>query len=222
MSGGGHITKGADGSSTNVTSGTHTTKADQHDTQAKTQNRVGDKIADGKGGAGTEGYKKVDGTPSGKNATSPNNAPAGSKIAQEGSRSYRNNNPGNLEYGPFARSHGATGTDGRHAIFPDYDTGRKAQESLLFEGKNYRDLSIDGAINRWAPSSDGNNPGPYAARLAEAAGVPVDTKMSDLNSDQRGAILNQMQKEEGWIAPRGQSGQSSSKVRVTLPNNQNL
>jgi hypothetical protein len=44
--------------------------------------------------------------------------------------------------------------------------------------------------------------------------------MSELNSDQRGAILNQMQKEEGWIAPRGDGG--SSRVRVTLPNNKNL
>lgn len=28
-----------------------------------------------------------------------------------GSRSWRNNNPGNLEYGKFAKQHGAIGTD---------------------------------------------------------------------------------------------------------------
>ncbi len=46
-----------------------------------------------------------------------------------GSRSWRNNNPGNIEYGPFARSMGATGTDGRFAKFPSYEAGRRRKRS---------------------------------------------------------------------------------------------
>ena len=43
-----------------------------------------------------------------------------------GDRNWRNNNPGNLEDGDFARRHGSIGSDGRFAIFPDYKTGKEA------------------------------------------------------------------------------------------------
>ena len=47
------------------------------------------------------------------------------------SRSFRNNNPGNIKYGEFAKSHGATGQDsGGFAQFPDEETGKKAQRDL--------------------------------------------------------------------------------------------
>lgn len=62
-----------------------------------------------------------------------------------GTRAWRSNNPGNIEYGSFAKSHGAIGSDGRFAIFSSYEAGRKAKENLLFEGKNYRNLTLDQA-----------------------------------------------------------------------------
>jgi len=40
-----------------------------------------------------------------------------------GSPAWRNNNPGNLEYRQLAQAHGAIGSDGRFAIFPDDATG---------------------------------------------------------------------------------------------------
>ncbi len=49
-----------------------------------------------------------------------------------GSRSYRNNNPGNIKLGSFAKQFGATEADNQgHAIFPDYASGRAALEALL-------------------------------------------------------------------------------------------
>ena len=40
-------------------------------------------------------------------------------VKNGGSRSWRNNNPGNLRYGTFAQNHGAIGRDrGGMAIFP--------------------------------------------------------------------------------------------------------
>lgn len=86
-----------------------------------------------------------------------------------GSRSYRNNNPGNIEYGDFAKAHGATGSDGRFAIFPDYQSGRNAQEKLLFESPGYKDLTLGQAINRWAPGSENNVPA-YLAAMDKALG----------------------------------------------------
>ncbi|MCB1522487.1 MAG: tape measure protein [Rhodoblastus sp.] len=110
-----------------------------------------------------------------------------------GSRSWRNNNPGNIEYGPFAKSMGATGSDGRFAIFPDYGAGRAAQEKLLFDSKGYRDLTLGKAISRWAPASENNVP----AYLRAMGGDP-NTRMRDFTKDQRQALLDAMQKHEGW------------------------
>jgi hypothetical protein len=65
-------------------------------------------------------------------------------------RSTRNNNPGDIEAGKFAQAHGATGSDGRFAIFPDPDTGFAAMK-LLFQAPSYKGLTVAAALNKWAP-----------------------------------------------------------------------
>ncbi|WP_020092304.1 hypothetical protein [Methylobacterium sp. 285MFTsu5.1] len=120
--------------------------------------------------------------------------------AGDGSRSFRNNNPGNIKAGPFATSMGATGKDDKgFATFPDYATGRKAQEALLFDSKGYKDLTIAQAIARWAPAGDGNDPAGYAAQVAKAAGVGVDAPLASLTPEQRSKVLDAQQRKEGWI-----------------------
>lgn len=114
-----------------------------------------------------------------------------------GNRNWRNNNPGNLEYGDFTKSHGAIGTDGRFAVFPSYDAGRAAKENLIFESPNYRDLPLSGAISRYAPSFE-NNTGSYLDQVAQAAGVSPDTLMGQMTTAQRAAIMDAMQRVEGW------------------------
>ena len=42
----------------------------------------------------------------------------------------------------------------RFAVFPNYETGRQAKSDLIFEGKNYKDLSLDSAIARYAPPKE--------------------------------------------------------------------
>ena len=81
-----------------------------------------------------------------------------------GSRSWRNNNPGNIEYGDFARRYGAIGTDGRFAIFPDEATGQRARAALIFNGDKYRNLTLTQAIERYAPSSE-NHTTAYQRRV---------------------------------------------------------
>ncbi len=110
-----------------------------------------------------------------------------------GSRSWRNNNPGNIEYGPYAKKAGAVGSDGRFAIFPDYQTGRKAQETLLFDSSGYRNLTLQQAIAKWAPSSENNVPMYIAAMKANP-----NTKMKDFSTEQRKILLDNMQRHEGW------------------------
>lgn len=117
----------------------------------------------------------------------------------DASRSFRNNNPGNIKFGDFARSMGATGADDKgFAVFPSYEAGRKAQSSLLFNSDAYKNLSIQDAIAKWAPGSDGNDPAGYAAQMAKAAGVGVGTRLSDLTPEQRERFLDAQQRKEGW------------------------
>ena len=96
----------------------------------------------------------------------------------EGSRSWRNNNPGNIKYGVFARACGATGRDsGGFAIFPDYETGFSALKKLVTNaatGKSalYRpDMTLYEFFSTYAPSSDNNDPDAYAHAVAARVGI---------------------------------------------------
>jgi hypothetical protein len=121
----------------------------------------------------------------------------GSVEKRTGSRNWRNNNPGNIEYGAFAIKNGAIGSDGRFAIFPTYEAGRKAKENLLFTASGYRGMNIAQAINRYAPPSE-NNTNSYIASVTSAIGVSASTLLSDLSADQRKIMLNAMEKVEGF------------------------
>ncbi|MBQ9183297.1 MAG: conjugal transfer protein TraG N-terminal domain-containing protein [Neisseriaceae bacterium] len=116
-------------------------------------------------------------------------------IKQDGSRSWRNNNSGNIVYGKFAKAMGAIGTDGRFAIFPDEQTGDKARERLIFGGDKYRHLSLKDAIWRYAPPNE-NNTELYYKTIKNAVGV--DKKMQDYSAEERQVILNAMKKHEGY------------------------
>lgn len=142
----------------------------------------------------TQGYTKVVGA--GPGWTEVENFD-GTVTRREGARNWRNNNPGNLEYGSFAKKHGAIGTDGRFAVFRSVEDGIKAQESLVFGSKAYAGKSIKEAIAKYAPSFD-NDSGGYAAKVAAAIGVPVTTKLSDLTPEQRQVALAKMHEVEGW------------------------
>ena len=119
-----------------------------------------------------------------------------SETREGGTRSWRNNNPGNLEYNENTKKMGAIGTDGRFAIFPDYETGRNAKEGLIFGGKNYRNLNLTEAIERYAPPSE-NNTAAYQKAVLDAVGN-LNKKMSEYSPAERSAILDAMQKVEGY------------------------
>jgi hypothetical protein len=120
--------------------------------------------------------------------------------SRTGDRNWRNNNPGNLEYGDFAKSKGAIGTDGRFAIFSSPEAGRAAKSQLLFEGRRYKDNTIEGAISAYAPPNE-NNTAAYIANVSKSLGLPPTTRMSSLNEDQRKVLLDAIQKQEGGVRP---------------------
>ena len=90
-----------------------------------------------------------------------------------GSRPQRNNNPGDIEYGKFAQAHGATGSDGRFAIFPSLDAGYSAMRAL-FEAPSYKGLTVAAALNRWAPAVENNTNHYISAVCAWVPCSPTD------------------------------------------------
>ncbi|MBR0212602.1 MAG: hypothetical protein IJQ55_03275 [Alphaproteobacteria bacterium] len=112
-----------------------------------------------------------------------------------GSRAWRNNNPGNLEDGKFARDNGAIGTDGRFAIFPDTATGFNAMANLLSTSA-YQNLTIEGAINRYAPPNE-NNVEDYLKSVERQTVFPRSTPMNNLSKDNLLQLTKAMKNTKG-------------------------
>jgi hypothetical protein len=101
------------------------------------------------------------------------------QLNQGVTRGMRNNNPGNLEAGAFATAHGATGTDGRFAVFPTMAAGNAAMLALL-QSKAYAGggiNTISGIINKYAPSSE-NDTASYIKAITAATGIAPGAKLT--------------------------------------------
>lgn len=126
---------------------------------------------------GTEAIVEVGGRPGGVIGGGAS-APAGGGAAVP--RGIRNNNPGNIEDGAFARSlPGYVGSDGRFAIFDDPSSGEAAQTRLL---GSYVQRGFDTPteiINRWAPPSDNNPTGAYINYVAQRAGIGPNDRVTE-------------------------------------------
>lgn len=104
-----------------------------------------------------------------------------------GSRSYRNNNPGNIKY--VGQSLAVGQDTGGFCIFKTYADGRKCLTDMLtraatppVEGKYSPDMTLAQFFAVYAPSSDNNNPDAYATFVAAKIGVTVDTPIKNLLS----------------------------------------
>lgn len=94
-------------------------------------------------------------------------------------RGLRNNNPGNIEDGDYARSlPGYAGSDGRFAIFDSPDAGGQAKTRLLGSYINRGFNTPASIINRWAPPSDNNPTEAYADYVARRAGIGVNDQVT--------------------------------------------
>jgi hypothetical protein len=99
----------------------------------------------------------------------------------EGSRSQRNNSPGNLDMEPWLMAFGAvleTIPEGfnespRFADFPDIDAGWSAMRELLT--RDYLGMNVAAALNKWAPPSDDNDTSAYTAAVCELCSVTPET-----------------------------------------------
>jgi len=99
-----------------------------------------------------------------------------------GSRSFRNNNPGNLRWSPSQE-----GMRDGFAFFNTYEEGWKAllhDLRIKFSGQSITAVRADSTILHffqvYAPSGDNNNPKIYAEFVAGQFGVPISTRLCDL------------------------------------------
>ena len=114
-----------------------------------------------------------------------------------GSRSWRNNNPGNIGAGSFARRQGSIGSAATFAVFADEFAGREAQLTLLRRA-DYQGMTVNGAIASWAPPEAGNPTANYQAYVLGQLGVRGDTRLNALSAPQLGVLADAMQAFEGW------------------------
>ncbi len=124
----------------------------------------------------------------------------GSIEKRGGNRASRNNNPGNISYGPFARSQGAVGTDGRFAVFPTPNAGFQAMKGLL-RSQGYSNLTIAQAIAKWAPPSENDTQG-YIAGIA-SLGIDTNKTFEQLTPYEQDLLVTGMAKKEGYYAAGG-------------------
>jgi len=129
---------------------------------------------------------------------------SGDKIKNSGgSLSWRNNNPGNLKYGAFAKENGALKAgSGGHAIFASFEDGQAAMRELLFgPGSKYAGLSVAKAIARYAPASDPkakNQPKAYTAFIVKEVGIKSTKLLRDMTETEQTKMLDAMVTYEGY------------------------
>lgn len=120
-------------------------------------------------------------------------------------RGTRNNNPGNIEDGPFAKSlPGYAGSDGRFALFDTPDNGRNAAYKLFQRygegGKN----TVAKVVATWAPPGE-NDTQAYIESVAQTLGVGVSDPLNMNDPAVQAALFDAINGVENG----GQSGDIS-------------
>lgn len=130
------------------------------------------------------------------------------EIRSGGTLAWRDHNPGNLRAAPdeIGVNNAYSRITPNHAaplaIFPDDDTGDRAQERQLFQPgfskrHDYPAMSIAQAVTTYAPSKE-NPTAAMIKGLSGAANVPDSTIMHTLSPAQRAAFMDQERKYENY------------------------
>lgn len=129
--------------------------------------------------------------------------PPSRAVAGGRTRADRNNNPGNISDGAFARAQpGYVGSDGRFARFATPEHGFAAQERLLGTYmRNGRD-TLAGIVSKYAPANE-NNVEAYVSHLERLMGVSRHHHLSPL---QIPALARAMAQHEGYSGARQRFG----------------
>lgn len=99
----------------------------------------------------------------------------------KGTRSERNNNPGNTKYSPvgYLPQYGIVRVDEQgFAVFSSYKIGMEYLQNLVLKkSKSHPNWDFFDFFKNYAPASDNNDPKRYAEVVAFACGVPPTSKV---------------------------------------------
>ena len=122
------------------------------------------------------------------------------------SRSFRDNNPGNIRHHSDGPGHpmypvslifqGADDGD-NYAKFPSISQGCAALAMLL--ATKYKDMTVGDAMAKYAPSDDGNDPQKYAKVICSWAGITTVRIIGTLAPNQFFDLCKAITRFEGWI-----------------------
>jgi hypothetical protein len=131
----------------------------------------------------------------------------GQPADQASTRSWRNNNPGNMKYKDFARQHGAIGKAGdagkglKWAVFPDYATGRKAQK-LRLKDSMYIDLTLHDLPRKYTGVEPGDPDTEEAINYRRSIRIitkfDLQRTVGSLTEAELEKLQDAMQTHEGW------------------------
>lgn len=132
-------------------------------------------------------------------------------VARTEPRGLRNNNPDNIENGPFAQSQtGYAGPEpqGRYAQFQTPQQGIAAGSNLLADYAKQGINTVTGVVSKWAPASDGNDTQAYSSFVAKDLGVSPNQPLDLSNSNVRQSLAVSMAKFENGTgnAPNSATG----------------
>lgn len=116
-------------------------------------------------------------------------------IYSGGTRTWRNNNPGNLVPGHIASKNNSIGKAGGFAIFPDYESGHAGLLDCL--RTTYGNYSLWMMIGKYAPPGE-NNTARYYNFIKKNTGVLDNKKIKDFSQKEFENLWKTVEKMEGW------------------------
>lgn len=123
--------------------------------------------------------------------------PGDSIVTLKGNIPNRQNNPGALKYGEFAKDHGAIGKGARgFAIFPSAQHGIEALKDLL-RSDSYNKLTVYQAMKKFAPAHE-NDPKAYANKILKSTGVNPSAKLGELTEAEFILVVDKIAHIEGF------------------------
>ncbi|MFN5350997.1 MAG: hypothetical protein ACK5BE_00055 [Alphaproteobacteria bacterium] len=114
-----------------------------------------------------------------------------------GSKSWRNNNPGNIRAGKVANNLGAVGNNNGFAVFQNKKTGSNAVSAIL-KKPAYSKLTVDEAVSRWAPSVE-NDVSSNQRNIRKIGNFTGKEKVGELSQNKLEQLVNAIEKNEGWV-----------------------
>lgn len=116
-------------------------------------------------------------------------------LFEGGTRTWRNQNPGNLVVGKYSRKNGMIGKAGGFAVFPDYSSGHQALLDLLIN--EYGNFDLVKLMKKFAPPHE-NKTKKYIQFIKKLTGVDEKKLVSKYSAEEFIKLWKAIEKMEGW------------------------